>query len=89
MIEENDFCLQFIKENITRVIDGEISLSDFYLSFKSWYSELYSNSKVPNKNDIKILMVKKWGELAGNKWKGWRPKIIDEHEDMTVVLTTA
>ena len=85
MQEENDFCLQFIKESMTRDLDAEITLSDFYLAFKAWYSDLYNTTKTPNKNDVRTQMIKKWGNLINNKWIGWRPKLIEEYENVAVV----
>ena len=75
---QNDPYLQFINEMMKRDDKATIGLIDFYNAYKSWYTESIGG-KVPNRNQVKIDMVAKWGNTnAANKWIGWRMRKMED-----------
>ena len=89
----NDVFLQFIEERIIQDIDNPkatMSVVETYHSFKTWFEESYPNlkSQIPSKEDMKESLIRKWGELINQKWKGFRLRTEedDENDGKVIIL---
>lgn len=72
--KQNDIFRQFISEILEENEASIISISVIYTEFKDWFKEGFSNTPLPNKNDVKDYFEKVWGDSKSGKWKGWSIK---------------
>jgi P4 family phage/plasmid primase-like protien len=83
--ENNDFFLQFINENIKMDYTPEnngLNLSEIYNVFVDWYKATYTNSKCPNKIELREDLSRRWGNPIAGKWKTVRFRsLLDEEEE--------
>ena len=78
--ESNDFYLQFINERIIQEKSASLNISEVFAEFKTWFHETQTGMKLPNKNDLKEELIKRWGPMRGTKWQGYRFKTIRDEE---------
>jgi P4 family phage/plasmid primase-like protien len=83
--ENNDYYLQFINENIKKDFSPEnngLTLTEVYNTFIEWFKNTYTNSKCPNKIELREDLNRRWGNLIGGKWKNVRFRtLLDEEEE--------
>jgi P4 family phage/plasmid primase-like protien len=84
--KNNDIFLHFILERI--VVDKEdekatMSVVETYNAFKTWFEDSYPNikNKMPSKEDMKVDLIHKWGDLSkSHKWVGYRLRTLEDDE---------
>ena len=76
--QKNDVYRQFVEECLVEDKKASISLPELYNLFKTWYRDSLPNHPIPVKNELKEYFCKVWGEIASNKWKGYRPKSLQD-----------
>lgn len=86
---DNDIYAHFCADKIARVfINGDenkpdksakVTLNELYSSFKTWYKDSMSTSKVPDRQLFKSEIVIRWGKPSNNCWYGIR--ILDDDEE--------
>jgi phage/plasmid-associated DNA primase len=83
--ENNDYFLQFINENIKTDYSPDnpgLALTEIYNIFLEWFKSTYTNSKSPNKIELREDLTRRWGNPIAGKWKTVRFRsLLDEEED--------
>lgn len=76
--QKNDVYRQFVDECLVAEKNSSITLPELYNLFKGWYRDSLPNHPIPVKNELKEYFNKIWGEISKNKWKGYRPKSLQD-----------
>ncbi len=66
----NDVYLQYMDEHIVEDKTSMLNIATIYSHFKDWFKEGFSYGSLPSKIDVKISLIKLWGEPVGGYWKG-------------------
>lgn len=76
--ENNDVFLQFINEQIVHDPhneEAEMSHNEVYALFREWFKQSCPNVQIPDKNELRVDLKSRWGEMsATRKWQGYRPR---------------
>jgi P4 family phage/plasmid primase-like protien len=79
--KQNDVYRQFIEERIVEDKDKNLSLSDLYGAFKTWYHESMPHHTVPIKNEIEEYFERAWGFPVRKRWPGYRLRTLQDDLD--------
>lgn len=83
--ENNDIFYQFVNEKyiVDKKEKEEITLTQVYEMFKTWFRESFPNLKVPTKNELKEDLSIRWKELMlkNGKFKCIREKSLYDKDD--------
>ncbi len=78
--KQNDVYREFYEEHIIKDSECNLSLSDLYATFKTWYREAIPSQTVPIRREVEEYFTNIWGGPNTNKiWKGYKIKsIVDD-----------
>lgn len=67
---ENDMYQQFISECIIEVPDAKLGWNETFSKFKIWFKFNSPSTPLPNKQDLRDYLNKRFGDQVGTKWIG-------------------
>jgi len=85
--KRNDIYRQFIEEIIVEKKEEIITIQEIFSSFKDWLRESTSNTRMPDKIEIKEYFEKLWGSPKKNKWKGYKLRTIEDDDDNAFIYS--